>query len=146
MPVITIPKVLRDKLGDEAAESFAILLKEVEHEGRKDALVMAEEKFERRLTEEIGSLKVSFTEEIGSLKVSFIEEIGSLKVSFTERMSENTSGLEVKLYKVKSELDAKINQLEVKINEVKSDIIKWMFIFWAGQIVVLIAILQIFFR
>jgi hypothetical protein len=135
MPVITIPKVLRDKLGDEAAESFAILLKEVEHEGRKDALVMAEEKFERRLTEEIGSLKVSFT-----------EEIGSLKVSFTERMSENTSGLEAKLYKVKSELDAKINQLEVKINEVKSDIIKWMFIFWAGQIVVLIAILQIFFR
>jgi uncharacterized protein YukJ len=128
MPVITIPKVLRDKLGDEAAESFAILLKEVEHEGRKDALVMAEEKFERRLTEEIGSLKVSFT-----------EEIGSLKVSFTERMSENTSGLEAKLYKVKSEL-------EVKINEVKSDIIKWMFIFWAGQIVVLIAILQIFFR
>jgi bifunctional DNA-binding transcriptional regulator/antitoxin component of YhaV-PrlF toxin-antitoxin module len=113
MPVITIPKALRDKLGDEAAESFAILLKEVEHEGRKDALVMAEEKFERRLT----------------------EEIGSLKVSFTERMSENTSGLE-----------AKINQLEVKINEVKSDIIKWMFIFWAGQVVVLIAILQIFFR
>jgi hypothetical protein len=135
MPVITIPKALRDKLGDEAAESFAILLKEVEHEGRKDALVMAEEKFERRLTEEIGSLKVSFT-----------EEIGSLKVSFTERMSENTSGLEAKLYKVKSELEAKINQLEVKINEVKSDIIKWMFIFWAGQVVVLIAILQIFFR
>jgi hypothetical protein len=139
MPVITIPKALRDKLGDEAAESFAILLKEVEHEGRKDALVMAEEKFERRLTEEIGSLKVSFTEEIGSLKVSFTEEIGSLKVSFTERMSENTSGLESKIYKVKSEL-------EVKINEVKSDIIKWMFIFWAGQVVVLIAILQIFFR
>jgi outer membrane murein-binding lipoprotein Lpp len=153
VPVITIPKALRDKLGDEAAESFAILLKEVEHEGRKDALVMAEEKFERRLTEEIGSLKVSFT-----------EEIGSLKVSFTERMSENTSGLEAKLYKVKSELEAKINQLEVKISEVKSeleakinqlevkisevksDIIKWMFIFWAGQIVVLIAILQIFFR
>jgi hypothetical protein len=39
-----------------------------------------------------------------------------------------------------------ISNLEVKLEKTRADIIKWMFIFWAGQIGVLIAILQIFFR
>lgn len=39
-----------------------------------------------------------------------------------------------------------ISNLEVKIEKTRSDIIKWMFIFWAGQIGALIAILQIFFK
>lgn len=36
--------------------------------------------------------------------------------------------------------------LEVKIEQVRSDIIKWMFIFWIGQLASLTAILQIFFK
>ena len=39
-----------------------------------------------------------------------------------------------------------IANLEVKIEKTKSDIIKWMFLFWIGQLASLIAILQIFFR
>lgn len=37
-----------------------------------------------------------------------------------------------------------IANLEIKIEKIKSDIIKWMFIFWAGQIGALIAILEIY--
>jgi hypothetical protein len=43
-------------------------------------------------------------------------------------------------------LEIKIANLEIKLEKTRADIIKWMFIFWAGQIGVLIAILQIFFR
>jgi hypothetical protein len=39
-----------------------------------------------------------------------------------------------------------IANLEVKIEKTKSDIIKWMFLFWIGQLASLIAILQIFFH
>ncbi len=39
-----------------------------------------------------------------------------------------------------------IEELRTEMQKMKADIIKWMFIFWAGQIGVLIAILQIFFR
>lgn len=135
MPVITIPKALRDKLGDEAAESFAMLLKEVEHEGRKDALVLAEEKFERRLSEEIASLKVSNSEVKTELKAN----INDVKTELDARINEFRAELDTKINKVRADLEA-------RISEVKTDIIKWMFIFWAGQIVVLIAILQVFFR
>jgi actin-related protein len=39
-----------------------------------------------------------------------------------------------------------IEELRTEMQKMKAEIIKWMFIFWAGQIGALIAILQIFFR
>jgi len=39
-----------------------------------------------------------------------------------------------------------IGSLEIKIEKTRSDIIKWMFIFWIGQLASLMAILQIFFK
>lgn len=112
MSVITIPKPLRDKLGDEAAESFAMLLKEVEFEGRKDALVIAEEKFERRLSEEVAKINQRITEEVAKINQRITEEIARLD----KRITEEIAGLRVEIAKTKSE------------------IIKWMFIFWASQI------------
>ncbi|MBU1181340.1 MAG: DUF1640 domain-containing protein [Proteobacteria bacterium] len=39
-----------------------------------------------------------------------------------------------------------IANLEIKIEKTRSDIIKWMFLFWIGQLASLIAILKMFFR
>jgi hypothetical protein len=153
MPVITIPKALRERLGDEAVESFVLLLKEIEHEGRKDALVLAEEKFERRLSEEVASLKVY----IGGVKSELEAKIAKLEVKISDvktdletKIADAKSDLEIKIANAKADLESKISNmkadLEGKISNMKADLIKWMFLFWAGQIVVLIAILQIFFR
>ncbi len=37
-------------------------------------------------------------------------------------------------------------KFERRLLETKADIIKWMFIFWVGQIGVLVAILSLFFK
>jgi hypothetical protein len=65
MSVITIPRVLRDKLGDEASEGLADLVRGIDIDARKDAIAIAEERFERRLTEESGKLRL----EIEKLRV-----------------------------------------------------------------------------
>lgn len=39
-----------------------------------------------------------------------------------------------------------IEKLKTEMQKMKADIIKWMFLFWIGQLASLIAILQIFFR
>lgn len=39
-----------------------------------------------------------------------------------------------------------IEELRTEMQKMKADIIKWMFLFWIGQLASLIAILQIFFR
>ena len=50
--------------------------------------------------------------------------------------------------KVDKKLAEKQDILATKadIANIKADIIKWMFLFWIGQLASLIAILQIFFR
>jgi len=80
MTIIALPRVLREKLGDEGADSLIELINTATEKTKEDTLIFVEEKFERRLA------------------------------------------------------------------EVKSDIIKWMFIFWVGQIGVLTGILFTFFR
>ncbi len=50
--------------------------------------------------------------------------------------------------KVEKKLEEKQDILATKTDlaNLKADIIKWMFLFWIGQLASLIAILQIFFR
>lgn len=50
------------------------------------------------------------------------------------------------LLNVKADLMVEIEKVRTEIQKMKAEIIRWMFIFWAGQIGALIAILQIFFR
>ena len=98
MTVITIPKILRDKLTDEGSEALVDILNKTEDRPKEHILEVAEGKFEKRLTEEARSLEV------------------------------------------------KISGVEVKIAQVQSNLIKWMFIFWVGQLGAITSILFAFFR
>ena len=89
--VITIPKILQDKLGHDGANALAETLNKVEESHRDHVLEIAESKFERRLSEEIGRLR---------------------------------------------------SELKEEIVNTRADMIKWMFIFWAGQIAAFFTILH----
>lgn len=43
-------------------------------------------------------------------------------------------------------LKKEIYRLETKMTEIKAEIIKWMFLFWIGQIATIIAVLFMFFK
>lgn len=88
MPIVVIPKPLRDRLGDEASEGLSTLLTDIDQAARKDALVLAEERLERRLSEEMAKLRV-------------------------------------------------------EIAGFKTKVIKWMFLFWIGQIAVVAALFKL---
>ena len=85
--VITIPKAIREKLGDEGAEALTELFNKIEDRSKEDIIELAEQRFEKRLA-----------------------------------------------------------QLDIKIERVRADLIKWMFIFWVGQVGVLIGVLFAFFK
>lgn len=97
MPIITVPKVLRDKLGEEGADALVALINAADTQSKGDVLTFVEEKFERRLSEEAAKFNSRLTEEVTKLNV-------------------------------------KMTNLEAKILEVKADLIRWMFIFWVGQL------------
>ncbi len=91
MAVITVPRVLREKLGEDGTDSLVELINKVEEKGKEDVLVFVEEKFEKRLAVEM----------------------------------------------------SKVNE---RVSETKAEMIRWMFIFWVGQIGVMIGLLFAFFK
>ena len=98
MPIITVPKVLREKLGEDGADALVELVNVANGQTKADVLTFVEEKFERRLSEEIG--------------------------------------------KVRQEMSV----MRQEASEAKAELIRWMFLFWVGQVAVIFGILFAFFR
>ena len=57
MPVITIPKILREKLSKEGADALVEVINKADERQKEDIVSFVEEKFERRLAEEIGKVR-----------------------------------------------------------------------------------------
>lgn len=122
--ILTIPEVLREKLGPEGARALAELLNEADRQTRERMIAVVEERFERRLTDELGRLRLALRElearldgRMSALENRLSERMGSLETRLTERMG----AMETRL-------------------------LRWTFAFWIGQFAVLLGILFAFFR
>ncbi len=124
MPIITVPKVLRDKLGEDGADALVELFNQSEAQQKEDMLQFVEEKFERRLSEEVGKINQRITNETESLRV----EIQQTRTDLFDRIERSHTDL--------------VDRVETS----RSDLIKWVFIFWVGQVGVIIGILFAFFK
>ena len=147
MPVLTVEKPLRDSLGNDAAiDSLIRLINESREEEKRDTIEFVEEKFERRLSEEIGGLEVRLSEKINSVD----KGLSKLEGSLDAKISALKGSLDAKISALKGSFDAKISasegSLDAKISASKADIIKWMFIFWVGQVGMILGILFAFFK
>lgn len=107
MPLIAIPKSLRERLGDEGSDGLVEVISAIDERAREDSLRLLEERFLRRLTEEIGKVNQRISEEIGSVRA----EIGSVR--------------------------AEIHSVRTEMYKIRAELIKWMFIFWVGQVTIL---------
>jgi len=124
MVVVTVKKPLREKLGDDGAEALIELINEAQKETQNNVIKFAEEKFEKRLSEELAKIRIELTERIEGVRTELKSEIENLRIN-DER--------------IKTEL---IERIEKK----HSDTIRWMFIFWVGQIGAILGILFAFFK
>ena len=60
MPVVNVGKSLRNKLGEEAVDSLVDLINRSREEHKSNILEFVEEKFERRLSEEISKIVIAY--------------------------------------------------------------------------------------
>ncbi len=109
MALVTVPKPLREKLGDDASDALVSLINQAGNGYKAETVELVEERFERRLSEEVAKLDRRIMEEVGKL-------------------------------------DHRVSELDVKLSETKADLLRWMFIFWVGQVGALLGILFAFFR
>ena len=120
MPIIIIPKALRDKLGEDGAEALVSLINQSDEKTKEDVIALSAEKFEVMLSEEASKLDRRITEEVAKLDRRITEESAKLRVEIAGN--------------------------RIEIQAAKADMIRWMFIFWVGQIGAIIGILFAFFK
>ena len=70
------------------------------------------------------------------------EDINGLKIE----IEKVRTGMVIEIEKVRTGMVVEIEKVRTEMEKTRSDIIKWMFLFWIGQVASLFAILQIFFR
>ncbi|MCG6551089.1 MAG: hypothetical protein L7F77_02080 [Candidatus Magnetominusculus sp. LBB02] len=142
MSVITIPRSIRERLGDEASEAFATLINDVDIGARKDAIAIAEERFERRLVEENSKLRLEIRTEIGKLNDRISFEIGKLNERISFEIGNVNERISFEISKVNERISEESGKLRVDIERTGKENIKWMFLFWIGQIAAMAAIIK----
>ena len=92
------------------------------------------------------NLGISLFEKMNQIDSNSIERTNILEISLTEKMNQIDSNSIDRTNKLETSLSEKINNLENSISEFKADNLKWMFIFWVGQMSVTIAVVMIFIK
>ncbi|MFQ5856811.1 MAG: LA_3696 family protein [Anaerolineae bacterium] len=131
MTVINIPRTLREQLGDQGADDLVDLLNRVSEDTKRDTLVLAEEKFERRLGEEASAINQHTT---------------GMASQLNQRITEVESGLNQRLAEVESGLNRRLANVKTEVAETKAELVRWMFVFWVGQLAAILGILFVFFK
>ncbi|NOZ55617.1 MAG: hypothetical protein GXO73_02345 [Calditrichaeota bacterium] len=119
MHILDVPKPLREKLGDEGTEGLIEVLNQVSAAIRNEVVDTVSERFENRLTEEMAQIRV----EMAQMRAELREEIASFR-----------SEVHGALIKLGAELRQEMAQKHVET-------IRWMFIFWIGQVAVLVGLI-----
>ena len=159
--VAIVEKPLRDKLGEEASESLLRLVNQSVDQRKHAMLEFLEEKFERRLSEEHGQINMTIKETEQRLDNRIIVETGKVNERLTteiskvnERMTEEIGKVNERMTEEMGKVNERMTEELSKVNEritaenskTRADLIKWMFIFWIGQVGALLGILFAFFK
>jgi len=130
MQATAVSPALRERLGDEGTLGLLDMFEQAGREWKDDVLASASDRFARTLAEETGKLRVVIAEETGKLRAEIAAETGKLRVL----MADETGKLRVLIAE-------ETGKLRGQIAEQRAELLKWSFIFWAGQVAAMAALL-----
>jgi len=144
---IEIYEALKEQIGDKPARILLEYIEtktEKEFEKKKDVLATKQDIAD--LEVKIEQSRIATKQDIELLRTATKQDIAELRADLEVKIEQSRSATKQDIELLRTATKQDIAQLEVKIERVRADLIKWMFIFWAGQIGALIAILALFFK
>jgi hypothetical protein len=96
-----------------------------------------------------GAISMTDIELYELLKAKIGEKEAKGVVEYFESVVERKFESRKETFATKEDIRAvreEIKNLEIKMEAMRSDIIRWMFLFWVGQFAALFAMLQLFFK
>ena len=140
--VVILPHVIEEKLKIEERQEIITFINDIiddtSSELKKDVIEVVGEKFERRLSEEIANLKTELIERIATSETKMAANNASLEAKLTERIANTEAKLTEKIANTETKMAENNTSLEAKMANNKAEMIKWMFIFWLGNVVTII--------
>ena len=134
MAVAQVPEALAERLGAEGTEGLVTLLVSTRAEWTDEVWATAVERFERRLTTEMSSLRSGMS----TLKADLKTEMSALKVDLRTDMSALKVDLRTDMSALKVDLTGEVftlrQDLTNGLSEVRAELLKWSFLFWVGQL------------
>ncbi len=121
-PLITIPKPLRDKLGDEGFDALIAVLNEQEKETENSVIETAGLRFEKKLAEEISPIRVDLAESEGRFEKKMVSEVSAIRVDLTEAEGRFEKKLTEEISSVKVLLSDSEKKFEKNITSVRTSI------------------------
>lgn len=91
----------------------------------------SDERYERRLVEETSKLRV---------------ELAGVEVRLTDRIAQSEGTLRQELHALDVRMEREMGATRSEFGALRSDVIKWSFAFWIGQVVAMAAIMSALLR
>jgi hypothetical protein len=157
MDAALVPAALGDRLGPDATAGLLTLFDSTEETCVDTVVTRAVDRFERRLTEEVGTLRVEMLQgdaalrqemaqlrlelrqDMGTMEVGLRRDMGAMEVGLRRDMSAMEVGLRQEMGTLagglRQEMTGLRGDLRQELANQKFDLLKWSFLFWIGQVV-----------
>ena len=134
VPIINLPQTIRKVFGEKGSDDFVGVLNDIQDAQIHRTIQRVEDKFELRLVAETAKLDKHIT----AVETKLEQESAKLH----ERISTVETRLDHRITEESVKLNNRISSVEIKLEKVQFTLIKWMFIFWVGQVAITIGIIQ----
>ena len=138
----TIGLRLRERLGPDGSEDLLKAFDEVQSE----MLSITRERFEARLTATASELRVEMSNGFAKLRTEMAEGAGQLRTEMAEGTAKLRTEIAESAAKLRVEMAEGFANLRKEMSDMRVDILRWSFLFWIGQIAVLISVLSYMLR
>ncbi len=134
MPVTArLSKKFYDTFGEDLAQELVDWFNQVDATYRADLRELNElnfARFDAKLEQRVAKLDAKLDQRVSELDAKLEQRVGELDAKLEQRVGELDAKLERRIAEVRADLAAQ-----------RAELIKWMFVFWAGTVVPLAALI-----
>jgi hypothetical protein len=125
---------------DATAQGSAMRVCPMTDREHDDLLATATDRFERRLSEEIGAVRVTMIEQDSATRREITREIADLRVE----MAEQDSVTRLEIAKLRLDMSEQFAESRVHTEARHRELLKWALVFWVGQAAAVAGIVSAF--
>ena len=141
MAAVEVPVTLSERLGEPATAALIQMFENERHARTEVIVQQCTDRFERRLVEETSRLRG----EVGELRADMAEFRSEIRGDVSQVRTE-FGQLRTGFSELRTDVRVEISGLRTEMATQRFELLKWMFVFWVGQLVSVVGFVGLMFR